>query len=350
MPGMVWQILLAVFVFGLLVLTHELGHFIAARCFGVKVYEFAIGMGTKLLSYTSKKSGVIYSLRFLPFGGFVSMLGETEEGEEHNPESLSAKPAGQRLVVHAAGAAMNLLFGFLVMAILSSVVTLGTTKIHHFFDTELTGYEYSSRDSGLREDDVIVRVGKRRVYIADQVLYEVMRNGQEPVEIVVRRGEEYLSLTVSFPIREERGQRLGDTDFQVYAEKSTVGTVIKHTVHKSVLVVNMVWESLFDLIRGRYTLEAASGPIGMAGELTSAAKSGAGPLLYLVAIISINLGVMNLLPLPALDGGHLLYVLFEIVFRKPLPMKYANLFDFVGFALLMGLLVLVTFKDIAALF
>lgn len=346
-------ILLAIFVFGILIFIHELGHFLAARACGVTVHEFAIGMGPKLVWYQSKKSGTVYSLRMFPFGGFVSMLGE---GDEEAPEgaalavgegSLAAKPAWQRLIVNAAGAAMNLLFGFLVMGILTLTTPLVSTTVLGFYETEQT----SSADQGLMEDDKILSVNGKRVHIGEQLVYEIMHDGDEPVELVVERDGERHELTVQFPTMEESGQTFGDPDFYVYGQTKTVGSFFSHAFFKCVYVVDMIWESIFDLFTGRYGMEAVSGPVGTGNVIAEATRTGG---LYALAnitvIISINLGIFNLLPLPALDGGHILLNLVEIVTRKKVPQKISAIVDAVGLLLLLLLMVVVTFKDIFMLF
>ena len=365
-------VLIAIFVFGFLILIHELGHYITARMFGVKVFEFAIGMGPKMLWYQSKKTGIVYSLRVIPFGGFVSMLGEDPKADrEAHPElfsdidlteddgtvkgSLAACPTWQKLIVNAAGALMNLLLGFLLMVILtctaafsSEGVRLGSTVIADFADQDAPTSSYAQ---GLRPGDEVLAVNGHRVHIADQMLYDIMREGDKPAELRVLRDGEELCLTIQFPTAEASGQILGDADFRVYAEKErSFGTIVKHTFYKSVYIVRMVWESFFDLIRGRYSLEAVSGPVGTAQVITDAAKSGLESLAYITAVITINLGILNLLPLPALDGGHIFVNLAELISRKKIPPKVTAAIDMVGLVLLMGLMLVVTFKDIFKLF
>ncbi|MBO5790138.1 MAG: site-2 protease family protein [Clostridia bacterium] len=344
-------ILIALLVFGFLILIHEFGHYLTARIFGVKIHEFAIGMGPKLVWYQSKKTDIVYSLRLFPIGGYVSMLGENEEAEgEDSERSLANKPAWQRLIVNAAGAAMNLFFGFLLLAILTTQMNLGTTTIAAFREPE--NGVVSSADSGLAVGDTILRVNGKRVHIADQLLYRIMHDGTEPVELLVRRGDQELTLTVTFPQVKESGQVFGDADFIVRAEADHgIGTTAKHAFYKSVYMVQMIWESLFDLLTGRYTFEAVTGPVGTTTVISDMAKTGgAFAVFYVAVVISINLGIFNLLPLPALDGGHILLILIEMVTRRKVPPNVAGIIDMVGLFLLLSLMVAVTFKDIFALF
>ena len=179
-------IVITIFVFGLLIFIHELGHYVAARIFHVRVFEFAIGMGPKLIWFESKKTGIVYALRMIPFGGFVSMEGELAEDANaaealrDMPEplrdprlgALATKPAWQRLIVHAAGALQNLLFGFLICMILTCTMTAGGTQIGEFRPVE--GETRTSEEQGLMVGDEVIKVGKRHVYIAEQLYYEIV--------------------------------------------------------------------------------------------------------------------------------------------------------------------------------
>ena len=341
-------ILVAVLVFGFLIFIHEFGHYIFARIFHVSIQEFSIGMGPRLVWYDSKKTGIRYSLAMFPIGGYVAMAGEMEESDD--PDSFDEKPAWQRFIITAAGAAVNILCGFLVMIIFASSVNvpLGTTIVADFPETE---FEVSSEDAGLRKGDEILRIGGKRVSFPDEISYEIMRRGNKPVDIVVRRDGEELTLEdVAFPVLEEQGQSFGMMDFRVYGKEKTVGGVLSYAVSKSALTIRMVWESLFDLITGRYSFAAVSGPVGISGAIGDAASAGIEPLLSLVALISINLGVMNLLPLPALDGGRMLTLLFEMVTRKRIPAKIEGVINTVGLLLLLGLSFVILIKDVVQIF
>ncbi len=341
-------ILYTVLVFGFLIFIHEFGHFIFARIFRVTVEEFSIGMGPRLFSRTSAKSGTRYSLSLLPIGGFVAMKGENEQAQDNDPGAFSNKPAWQRFIITAAGAAINILFGFIALIILTSTVkALPTTTIHSFYDKAQTGYDISSSESGLQAGDTIIRVGDKRVRFADEMGYEIMRRGYEPMDItVLRDGEEVVLKQVIFPTVQQQGQTFGNTDFMVWGEEKTFGNVLVYGVRKAVLTVRMCWESLFDLITGRYTFAAVSGPVGISTAVGDAASGGFGMLMYLVVMISINLGVMNLLPIPALDGGRLLCLLIEMVTRRRLPTKIEGAINAVGFALLITFSLIVLVKDV----
>lgn len=335
-------VLLAIFIFGVLILIHEAGHFLFARLFRVTVHEFAIGMGPKVISHTSKKSGIAYSLRLLPFGGFVSMAGEDEESDD--PNAFNRKPVWQRFIITAAGAAVNLLAGILVMGILvATSKALPSTTIHHF-DEKSTSVQY------LQEKDQITAVDGTRVYTFNDLLYEIMRKGVEPIDVIVKRnGTEITVADVVFPTITDSGVVFGNVDFIPYAEAKTPLNILKHACVRSASTIKMIWESLYDLVSGRYGMEAVSGPVGVTQAMSEAASTGIANLVYLAVVISMNLGIMNLLPLPALDGGRLVFLLVEGIRRKPVSPRIEGYIHFAGLAVLMLLMVLVTFKDIIGL-
>ena len=340
-----------VLVFGFLILIHEFGHYIFARIFKVTINEFSIGMGPKLLWYDSKKTKIRYAVGIIPLGGYVAMAGEDGEGGD-DPNSFDKKPAWQRLIITVAGATVNLLTGIIAMLIFVSLasVRVGDTTVSEFYDKAEYNLESSSADYGLELGDVIVKVGTKRVSILDELSYEIMRNGNEPIDLtVIRNGEEVALPDVVFPKNLSGGQEFGRMDFKVRAVEKDFGVIMKYTFAKSGLIVRMCWESLYDLIRGRYTLAAVSGPVGLSGAIGDAARDGFSSVLYIIALISINLGVMNLLPIPALDGGRTVCILIEMVTGKKLPPKVEGTINAVGLLLLLGLSVIVMIKDVIQL-
>ena len=335
-------VLLAIFIFGFLILIHEAGHFFFARLFRVTVNEFAIGMGPKVVSYTSKKSGIAYSLRLLPFGGFVSMAGEDEESDD--PNAFHRKPVWQRFIITAAGATVNLVAGILVMSILVASSKALPSTIIHSFDENSTSVQY------LQPMDQITAIDGTRVYTFNDLLYEIMRKGVEPIDITVKRdGAEITLADVVFPTITDSGVVFGTVDFIPYAEAKTPVNILKHAAVRSASTIKMIWESLYDLVSGRYGMEAISGPVGVTQAMSEAASTGIANMVYLAVVISMNLGVMNLLPLPALDGGRLVFLLVEGIRRKPVSRRVEGYIHFAGLAILMLFMVIVTFKDIIGL-
>lgn len=348
-------ILLTVLAFGTLILIHELGHFLFARLFRVTVNEFSIGMGPRLFSWVSKKSGIKYSVAALPIGGFVAMAGEErEEGDggssvNDDPNSFDKKPTWQRFIITIAGALVNILAGFIAMIVVTSFATRGSTVVGEFYSPEeCEKYNITvTSDEYLMVNDEIVKINGKSTPIYETLRYEVMRRGTGPVDVtVIRDGEEITLHNVYFPIESHEGELFGRLDFKVYAKEKTFFGVLADSWKNLWLNVRMVWESLFDLISGRYSLGAVSGPVGISSAIGEAASYGFISFLNLVAIISINLGVMNLLPIPALDGGRLITIIIEMISGQKLPPKLENIINAVGLILLLTLSVVIMFKDV----
>lgn len=342
-------ILLAIFIFGILIFIHEFGHYITARIFGVTIKEFSIGMGPKLITYTSKKTNIKYSLGMLPIGGYVSMAGEDEESDDEN--ALFRKPAWQRLIITVAGAAMNILCGVLIMFVLiaSTPDALYSTTVDSIITREEVPRENSSEDSGLMAGDKIVAINGKKVHILSELDYEIMRSGIDTVELTVIRNNKKIVLNADFPVYVERNQYLGARDFYTLPEKADAGSVLKHGFYRSLLTVRMIWESIFDLITGRFGIDAVSGPVGVTSQISQVATTGIANIVYIAVVISINLGVVNLFPFPALDGGRTVFILLEMVRGRPVPVKYEGMIHFVGIIILMAFMLFITLKDIISL-
>ncbi len=339
-------LMLTLLIFGVLVTLHEGGHFLIARLNGITVNEFAIGMGPKIFSHVSKKSGIRYSVRALPIGGYVSMEGEDSESED--PNSFLNKNVWRRISTVFAGPAVNLVVGFLCMILLVTMGSnLATTKIHSF------AAEGAVSNAQLMAGDEVVKVGSTSVHTGNELTYEIMNQGYKPVDItVIRDGQTVILEDVVFPTFEDSGATFGQYDFYVVAAPKSVGSVIYHSFWRSISTVKMVWDSLTGIFSGRFGVQSISGPIGVAEVVGEATKS-AFPiqnLVYLLALLSINLGVMNFLPIPGLDGGRLLFLLIEAVTGKHLDRRIEGYINAVCVMLLLALIILIGVKDIVNLF
>ena len=334
-------ILLALFVFGVMILVHELGHFTFAKIFKVAINEFSIGMGPKIFS-KKLKDGVQYSLRLFPIGGFVAMEGETEESD--NPNSFDKKPAYQRFIIVAAGAVVNIIVAIIIVFFLSVTSPyFGTTTIASF-EGNVDTYQ------GLMPNDEIISVENTKVSTVDELSYAIMMNGSKPVDIMVLRdGKEHLVEDVVFPTQEKDGLVYGKMNFKVYGEKKTIGNVIKNTYHTSLSTVKMIWDSIIGLITGKFGFKQISGPVGVTGAMVDVARQGPYSFFFFVSVISMNLGIFNLLPIPALDGGTLLFTAIEMIFRKRVPKKIEDTLKLAAFALLILLVIVVSIKDVIML-
>ncbi len=338
-----FYLLMMLLVFGVLVFIHEFGHFITARLCGVTVKEFAIGMGPTLFSWHSKKHETKYGLRLLPIGGFVSMVGEDEDSSEEG--AFCNQSVWKRMMIVLAGPMMNLLLGFLLMTVLVfSQGTLASTTIAKFDEQAVSQQK-------LEVGDEVLKVGGVRVHTGDEMVYEIMNQGYEPIDILVlRNGEKLLVEDVEFPSMADSGVVFGDYDFIPYAEQRTVPNLIKHAFFRSVSNVKMVYDSLAGLVTGRFGMDTVSGPVGVAEVVGDAAKNGLQSLLFIVTVLSVNLGVFNLIPFPALDGGRFLFLIIEGIRKKPIDRNVEAAINFIGIMILFAFMILITVKDIFKLF
>ena len=343
----------AILIFGILIMIHELGHFSVARWCGVYIEEFSIGMGPKLLQKKSKKQGTLFSLRLLPIGGYVSMKGENEDAD--GEDSFARKKVWQRMAIVVAGALMNLILGFIIVFIIVclSKDLLASTTIHSFMEGAT-----SNSEAGLMVEDTIIKVNNISVYTGEELTYEIMNQGNKPVDLtVIRNGEKIVLEDVVFPQFEDQGIVFGDCDFKVWAvDNPTFFQLLRITWHRAVSLVKMVWDSLFNLITGRFSVSAVSSPIGVTSAVKDTIEGNDWNamqilqyVLNITAVISINLGVFNLIPFPALDGGRFLFLIIEGIRRKPISQEIESKINFVGIALLMALMLIVVLKDIFVL-
>ena len=353
-----YNILIPVLILSFLIFIHELGHYLAARIFKVAIKEFAIGMGPKIFSF--RKNKIDYAIRAIPMGGALTMHGEDEESEVEN--AVSKKPVWQRFIIISAGSFMNLLLGFILMAVIvTGLARFPSTTIKEFVFTEEGGPPQSNKDDRLPnerlyEGDVIISINGKTISVYNDLVYALIREGSEPLDIIVMRGDEKKELTnVKFPVATEDGITYGVIDFIPKFEEKTFPMIIKQTFFQSLSTIDMVWTSFFDLITGKYGMEEISGPVGVTQVIGNSAKdvtvdrANSRGFLFLIALITMNLGVVNLLPLPALDGGRIIFLIIELVRRKPIKPEYEGYVHLVGFAVLILFMIFVTYKDVMKL-
>lgn len=348
-----WPIIIAILLFGLVVVVHEFGHFFFAKLFKVKVNEFAVGFGPAL--FKKKKGETQYSVRVIPFGGYCAMEGEDAQSDDEN--AFGNKSVWKRIIIVAAGAFNNLVLGLIFVGIMLAIQgKFYTTTVYGFYK------DAPSYNSGLRSGDKIVSVDGRRVYCASDLSYMLMSSTDDTLEMVVERNDEKLTLdNVKFDMQEIEGRKYVSVDFAVISNDMSWKrplTYISDTAKETVSVGRIVWMSLIDLIGGKFGMNEISGPIGVVSsvsETVSEVAASSNPLMnldtifYLLALITINLGIINLLPLPALDGGRLVFLIIEGIRRKPVPPKYEGLVHGIGFAALMALILFITGNDIIKL-
>ena len=348
-------ILLAILMFGFLIFIHELGHFLSAKLLDVQVNEFAICMGPVL--WQKKKGETTYSLRAIPIGGFCAMEGEDEESD--NPRAFPQKSWWRRLIILAAGSFMNFVAGFLAIVLLYTGASAYSAPIvTDFFE----GCPLESSD-GLQVGDELYKIDGRRVYLYSDVGMLLSRNKTGVYDVVVKRNGELVEL----PDFEMKPQLYTVGGQQEYKYGLYFGTVpggfsncLKYSWYTAMDFARLVWMSLEDLVSGLVSVSDMSGPVGIVstisevGNQSATVRDGLQNIAYLGAFIAINLAVMNMLPLPALDGGRIFLLLvnslFTAITKKKSPSKYEAYVHAAGMVLLLGFMAFVTFKDIWKLF
>ena len=339
------QIILAILAFGMLVIVHEFGHFITAKRGGVQVNEFWIGMGPTLLK--KQHNGTLYCLKLLPFGGACVMEGEDSESDNDHAFGKASLP--RRMLIVAAGALMNFLVGFLI--VLAVIQPNGPNG----------GYIVSTIDSvdpastaaaagGLQAGDEILEVDGYNILLRSDFEMALSRGMDTTYEVVVRRDGEKVTLpavVLEATIEGEDGRKMIGLTFA--EQPDSIGMHVNMAVRTSLNYARLVWVSLGMLVSGQVGVDQLSGPVGVASVMATTASYSISAFLQLVAFISINLGVINLLPLPALDGGRLVFLIIEGIRRKPVPAKYEGYIHAAGLMLLLALMVYVTGQDIVRL-
>ncbi len=337
----VWPYAIAILLFLILIIIHEFGHFIAAKLLGVRVNEFAVGFGPKLLKWGKKETK--YAINLIPFGGYCAMEGEDETSSDSR--AFCNKKPWRRFLIVVMGAVFNLILGLILVAItLIPGDKFLTTKVGGFYENAVSsGY-------GLKAGDEILEVDGRTIFTTQDLSYAFSNVDDGMIDIVVERGGKDVELkNVKFATEEADGINYLTVDFYVEGEEKTFFGFISQTFNTALSYCAIVFRSLIDLITGKYGISAMSGPVGVTATIGAVAKQSILDLIPIMALITINLGLFNLLPLPALDGGRLVFILFEMIFRKPVPQKYESIVHAVGIILLLALMVVISFKDIYVL-
>lgn len=320
-------------MFGILILVHELGHFLAAKKAGVHVPEFAIGMGPTIWKKQGKQTQ--FSLKLFPIGGFVRLEGEDEASDSESAFGNKSKLARAGILV--SGALMNILFGLVLI-----IIMYGTSGADGFVTrtvSEVTLPEQTAFQAG----DTIVRLdGYGTLNYTDINFAKTKIESEVTTATVIRDGARVKLENVPF-IQTENGYSLGLT---MRVEPFNLWTVLKNSATQCISMVRLVWVSLVYLITGKVGISQLTGPVGITAMIEETVHYGVGSVLNIVSLIAVNLGVVNLLPLPALDGGRIFFILIEAVIRKPIPPEKEGLVHMIGFVLLMALTVFVFINDI----
>ena len=337
------SILITIIGFGIMVFLHELGHFLTAKSFGVLVHEFAIGMGPKIFSFG--KGETKYSLRLLPLGGYVKLEGENDVEENTNPRSFSNLPPFKRIIVLVSGALMNILLGILIFTVINLKVGIQPTVIGGIPE------EFPTNNEIFSVGDEITELDGTNVHTMDDVSLFMSRNNSKTIDITVERDGREFTIE-DFKLHETpNGYKLG---VMFNAKKAGIFESAKFALYDTVNVTKAVYFAVGDLITGKEDINTLSGPVEIVGAVGQVTEQTQGEtrlimILLLFAMISVNLGIFNLLPFPALDGGSIIFALYELITRKKVKSEIVGYASVIGFVLLMVLALYVTVGDILAL-
>lgn len=322
----------AIFVFLLVILLHELGHFTVAKMVGIKVNEFSIGMGPTIVK--TKRGETKYSLRALPIGGYVSMEGESEDSSD--PRSFNRAPVLSRMAVIAAGAFMNFVLAIIVLSIVSFNVGMPTTVIEETIPSS------PAEMSGIIKGDKINAINGVKIDSWTELVNEIEgKDSKDELKISILRFNEELDIIMT-PTVEDGRTVIG---IKPVIDKS-IGLAIKGGFEKTGIFLNAMFDFVKMVFRGKVSTGDLSGPVGVISAVGEAAKMGLMDLLLILGFISVNLGFFNLLPIPALDGSRLVFLFIEFIRGKPINPEKENLVHLIGFFLLIGLMIIVTYRDL----
>ena len=345
------NIVLSLLVLSLLIISHELGHFLLAKKNGVEVTEFSVGMGPRILSYQGKETR--YSLKLVPFGGSCALAGEFDEDPEHPVEgSFINKPVGARISIIVAGPLFNFLFAWIL-----AVVVISNVGIDKPILTGVTE-GYPAQEAGMQAGDTITKIGDKKVTIyRDISLYLTLHPEEKQIPISYERDGKSYQVTLEPKYDEESGKYLIGIVTNGQRQKLSPLGVMKYSVNEVKFWISYTFTSLKMLVQGQVSKNDVSGPVGLVSTMSNVVEQSKPDGIFYVflnlsnffILLSANLGVMNLLPLPALDGGRLLFLLIEAVRGKPIDREKEGYVHMVGMVLLMVLMVFILFNDIMKL-
>ncbi|MCR5034738.1 MAG: RIP metalloprotease RseP [Clostridia bacterium] len=326
-------IIYAIIIFCLLIFVHELGHFIVAKACGVKVNQFAIGMGPAI--YKKQKGETLYAIRLFPIGGFCAMEGEDEDSDE--PRALNNQPAWQRACILAAGSVMNFITCVVLLIIIAFWVGTTTTTIDQVMD------DSPAQKAGIVSGDTVVNIDGEDIGEWNDLIQAIGYSEEKTAEITVLRDGQEETLTAELEYDKEAGRNMiGITPVMKHSVASAIPGGIKNTGAMTV----MMFTVLKQLFTGEVAVSELSGPVGIVYATNEAAKSGIMYVVYLAALLSLNLAIINMLPFPALDGGRLLFLVIRLFTGKRVSDETEGKIHFIGICLLFALMIYVTFNDV----
>ena len=367
-------IILFLLILGVIVFVHELGHFMMAKLYNVKVEEFALGFPPRIFSF--KKGETEYSLNSVPLGGYCKIMGEDGEDKD-NPRSFGSKSIGKRFLILSAGVIMNFVLAFVIFSaifmagfpqdVTNKNLSIIKSSNDDSFAVQMEGAK-SARDvkvqiseivkdtpadkAGLEIGDAIVRADEKEIKSVEDLQNHTKENLGEPVVLSILRGKENITKEITpraeYPDGEgAMGVSLVRTAVVSYAPLEAIKKGYEYTVHLTIFIIMAFASIVWGLVTTGKTVAEVSGPVGIAIMTQQAASMGFMTVLNFTALISVNLAIINALPFPALDGGRLLFLMVEKIKGSPINQRWEAKANNVGFALLMLLMVVITFKDIA---
>ena len=337
-----------ILILGIIVFIHEFGHFIFAKRAGIYVYEFSLGMGPRIFKFNRKNDETDYSLRLFPIGGYVQMAGEEIEMDEKIPENkrMQSKTWVQRFLTIIAGIMFNFILAVVVFFIVGLVNGAPQNKPY------ITVVEEGINSGIVNAGDRILAVNGKKVIFTDVLVLDVQLNSGKPLSLTVRGTDGIDRDVILNPIEINNN---GDVSYKYGIGlgddvKTGVLAAVKYSFIKFASLVTQMVLVVVNLFTGKFGLSSLSGPIGIFSVVGESARAGFINLVYLVGFISLNVGFMNLLPIPALDGGRILFLIIEKIKGSKVDVKVENIIHTIGFALLMLLMLVITFNDIIKLF
>lgn len=369
-----FSILMTIIILNVIVVVHEFGHYITAKKFGVAIHEFSIGMGPAIFQRQKKVNRFVlfnkskefpedefkFSIRLFPAGGFVSLKGEEETSTD--PDSFFMLKPWKKLIVFLSGAFMNLVLGLVCIAIIGTfIIDVDiTNRVADFSSVTLQNgevVESMSQNDGIKIGDEIYKINGNRTFDITDIQYELSLANTDTVDVVVKRDGKLITLEdVHFPVNEIQGLKAMMMDFKVSAEEKTFVGTLKYIGNSTFAVIKMVYRSLYGLISGQIPFSSMSGIVGVTATVSETVNAGmsftdlAYYFLYLTFLLTINIGLFNVLPIPALDGGQSFACIFEMITKKRIPDKVYKTITNVFFVLLLLLMAVITLKDIIGLF
>lgn len=337
-----------ILILGIIVLIHEFGHYVFAKKAGIYVYEFSIGMGPRLFKWTRKNDETEYSIRLIPIGGFVQMAGEEIEDDPNVPKDkkFTVKTFPQKFMTVIAGIMNNFILAIVLLFLFA--LFNGAPQNKPLVGSLTEGMP--AYNSGIKEGDIVTSVNGKKISTYDMLALELQVNAGKKVNIGVNRDGVLKEYTIKPKLVKENGNEVYRYGFQVNDEvKKGFFPSLIYAFTKTISLIEQMLYTLFYLITGNLSLTSFSGPVGIYNIVGQAKDSGFWSLVTLTALLSVNVGFINLLPLPAFDGGRLLFIIIEKISGKKVNPKLENTIHTIGFFLLIALMILITYNDIVRL-